>query len=57
VPGHLPLVVGLDRHGGDQTGMTSCLLQLSPKQIERLDDLTAATGDHHNEQQMRMIER
>ena len=30
---------------------------LPPEQIERLDKLPAAAGEHHNEQQMRMIER
>ena len=28
-----------------------------PEQIDRLDKLPAAAGQHHNEQQMRMIER
>jgi aryl-alcohol dehydrogenase-like predicted oxidoreductase len=32
-------------------------IRLSPEQISRLNDLPAAAGDHHNEQQMRMIER
>ncbi|MDT3438120.1 MULTISPECIES: aldo/keto reductase [unclassified Pseudofrankia] len=30
---------------------------LAPEQIDRLDRLTPAAGDHHNEEQMRMIER
>ena len=30
---------------------------LSPEQVERLDDLPAPLGDHHNEAQMRMLER
>lgn len=30
---------------------------LSPEQIDKLDNLTPAVGDHHSEQQMRMIER
>ena len=30
---------------------------LSPEQIHKLDNLTPAVGDHHSEQQMRMIER
>jgi aryl-alcohol dehydrogenase-like predicted oxidoreductase len=30
---------------------------LSPEQIDRLDKLPPASGEHHNEQQMRMIER
>jgi aryl-alcohol dehydrogenase-like predicted oxidoreductase len=30
---------------------------LTAEQIARLDDLTPAAGDHHNEAQMRMIER
>jgi aryl-alcohol dehydrogenase-like predicted oxidoreductase len=32
-------------------------IQLSPEQIDRLNNLTPAAGDHHNEQQMQMIER
>jgi aryl-alcohol dehydrogenase-like predicted oxidoreductase len=32
-------------------------VQLSPEQIDKLDALTPAAGDHHNEQQMQMIER
>jgi hypothetical protein len=30
---------------------------LSPEQIERLGNLPAPVGDHHNEAQMRMLER
>lgn len=32
-------------------------IQLSPEQLERLDNLTPATGAHHSQEQMRMIER
>jgi aryl-alcohol dehydrogenase-like predicted oxidoreductase len=32
-------------------------IELSPVQIDRLDALPPAAGEHHNEQQMRMIER
>jgi aryl-alcohol dehydrogenase-like predicted oxidoreductase len=32
-------------------------IQLSADQLDRLDRITPAVGDHHNEQQMRMIER
>jgi aryl-alcohol dehydrogenase-like predicted oxidoreductase len=32
-------------------------VQLTAAQLSRLDDLPPAAGDHHNEQQMRMIER
>jgi len=32
-------------------------IQLSPEQIDKLDTLTPAAGEHHNEQQMQMIER
>jgi aryl-alcohol dehydrogenase-like predicted oxidoreductase len=32
-------------------------IQLSPDQLDRLDKLTPAAGDHHSEEQMRMIER
>jgi hypothetical protein len=30
---------------------------LSPQQIDKFNNLTPAAGDHHNEAQMRMIER
>ncbi|MCU1357974.1 MAG: aldo/keto reductase [Acidimicrobiales bacterium] len=32
-------------------------IELSPEQIDKLTNVTPAVGDHHNEQQMRMIER
>jgi len=32
-------------------------VELSAEQIKRLDELPPAAGEHHNEQQMRMIER
>ena len=32
-------------------------IRLSPDQLDRLDKLTPAAGDHHNEEQMRLIER
>jgi aryl-alcohol dehydrogenase-like predicted oxidoreductase len=32
-------------------------VELSAEQIHKLDHLTPAAGDHHNEQQMRMIDR
>ena len=32
-------------------------VELSSEQIDRLDKLPPAAGEHHNEQQMRMIER
>jgi aryl-alcohol dehydrogenase-like predicted oxidoreductase len=32
-------------------------VELSPEQIDRLDKLPPAAGEHHNERQMRMIER
>jgi aryl-alcohol dehydrogenase-like predicted oxidoreductase len=32
-------------------------IDLSPEQIDRLDNLPAAAGDHHNEDQMQMLER
>jgi aryl-alcohol dehydrogenase-like predicted oxidoreductase len=32
-------------------------IELSPEQIDRLDKLPPAAGEHHNEQQMQMIER
>jgi aryl-alcohol dehydrogenase-like predicted oxidoreductase len=32
-------------------------VQLSPEHIAKLNNLTPAAGEHHNEQQMRMIER
>jgi len=32
-------------------------VRLNPKQIDRLNKLPPAAGDHHNEQQMRMLDR
>ncbi len=32
-------------------------VRLSPDQLDRLDKLTPAAGDHHNEEQMQLIER
>jgi aryl-alcohol dehydrogenase-like predicted oxidoreductase len=32
-------------------------VQLTAEQIDKLNNLTLATGDHHNEEQMRMIDR
>jgi aryl-alcohol dehydrogenase-like predicted oxidoreductase len=32
-------------------------IELSHEQIQRLDDLTPAAGGHHNEEQMRLLER
>jgi aryl-alcohol dehydrogenase-like predicted oxidoreductase len=32
-------------------------IQLTPEQIDKLTNLTPAAGDHHTEEQMRMIER
>jgi aryl-alcohol dehydrogenase-like predicted oxidoreductase len=32
-------------------------IELSPEQIQRLDNLTPAVGGHHNEEQMRLLER
>jgi diketogulonate reductase-like aldo/keto reductase len=32
-------------------------IELTAEQIDQLDGLTPAAGDHHNEAQMRMIDR
>ena len=32
-------------------------IELSPEQIDKLNNLTPAAGDHHSEEQMKMIER
>ena len=32
-------------------------VELTAEQIDKLDNLPPAAGDHHNEAQMRMIER
>ena len=32
-------------------------IELSPEQLDRLNGLPAASGDHHNEQQMQMLDR
>jgi aryl-alcohol dehydrogenase-like predicted oxidoreductase len=44
-------VARLDENVGADT------IELSVKQITKLDNLTPASGDHHNEQQMQMIGR
>ena len=32
-------------------------IELTAEQVDKLDNLTPPTGDHHNEQQMQMIDR
>jgi diketogulonate reductase-like aldo/keto reductase len=32
-------------------------IELSPEQIQRLDNLAPAAGGHHNEEQMQLLER
>ena len=32
-------------------------MELTAEQIDKLNGLTPAAGDHHNEQQMQMIDR
>lgn len=50
IPGTKRVVRVEENVGADEVELTSA-------QIERLDQLPPAAGEHHNEQQMRMIER
>src|SRR6202012_4182409 len=50
IPGTKGVVRVEENVGADEVELTSA-------QIERLDQLPPAAGEHHNEQQMRMIER
>jgi len=42
---------------GVQENAAADNIQLTPDQIGKLTSITPAAGDHHSEEQMRMIER
>jgi aryl-alcohol dehydrogenase-like predicted oxidoreductase len=50
-------IPGTKRVSRLEENLAADTLELTAEQITQLDDLTPAVGDHHNEAQMRMIER
>jgi aryl-alcohol dehydrogenase-like predicted oxidoreductase len=50
-------IPGTKRASRVEENVAADAVQLSAGQIERLNKLPAAAGDHHNEQQMRMLDR
>ena len=50
-------IPGTKRVSRVEENSATAAIQLSPEQIDRLNNLTPAAGDHHSEQQMQMIER
>ena len=40
-----------------EENVAASAVTLSPEQVAKLDNLTPPAGDHHNEQQMQMIDR
>jgi aryl-alcohol dehydrogenase-like predicted oxidoreductase len=55
--GDIVPIPGTKRVGRVEENTAADAVVLTAEQIARLDDLTPAAGDHHNEAQMRMIER
>jgi aryl-alcohol dehydrogenase-like predicted oxidoreductase len=49
-------IPGTKRVSRVEENSAAAAIQLSPEQIDRLNNLTPAAGDHHNEEQMQMIE-
>ena len=50
-------IPGTKRVSRVEENLAADAVELSAEQIDRLDKLPPAAGEHHNEQQMRMIER
>jgi len=50
-------IPGTKRVSRVEENIAADAVQLSPKQIDRLNKLPPAAGDHHNEQQMQMLDR
>jgi aryl-alcohol dehydrogenase-like predicted oxidoreductase len=50
-------IPGTKRASRVEENVAAVAIELSPEQIARLDELTPAAGEHHSEEQMRMIER
>ena len=54
---HIAPIPGTKRASRVEENVGADSVELSSEQILRLDELPPAAGEHHNEQQMRMIER
>ena len=54
---HIVPIPGTKRIARVEENVGADAITLSAEQLERLDSLPPAAGDHHNEAQMRMIER
>ena len=54
---HIAPIPGTKRVSRVEENVGADSVELSSEQIDRLDKLPPAAGEHHNEQQMRMIER
>jgi len=54
---HISPIPGTRRVTRVEENIAADEVVLSPEQIERLGNLPAPVGDHHNEAQMRMLER
>ena len=50
-------IPGTKRVARVQENAAADAIQLTPEQVDKLTNVTPAAGDHHNEEQMRMIER
>jgi len=50
-------IPGTKRASRVEENVAAVAIELSPEQLDRLDKLTPAAGDHHSEEQMRTIER
>ena len=55
--GNIAPIPGTKRVSRVEENVAADGIELSSQQIDRLDQLPPASGEHHNEQQMRMIER
>jgi aryl-alcohol dehydrogenase-like predicted oxidoreductase len=49
-------IPGTKRVARVQENAAADTIELSPEQVDKLTAITPAAGDHHNEEQMRMIE-
>ncbi|MEV0146071.1 aldo/keto reductase [Nonomuraea sp. NPDC050733] len=54
---HIAPIPGTKRVSRVEENIAADGVELTAEQLARLDALPPAAGDHHNEQQMRMIER
>jgi aryl-alcohol dehydrogenase-like predicted oxidoreductase len=50
-------IPGTKRVSRVEENVAADAVELTPEHLAKLDGITPAAGDHHNEQQMRMIER